>query len=120
LTDLDKKTLRVAAVEFGKQLARKNVGRLNIFDWLLDPGLSFPTTAEDEVAQYHHMCTTRMSEDPKKGVVDRNCRIHSVDNLYVGGSSVFGAPGFANPTFTIVQLALRLGDHLSDRLMMEA
>ncbi len=62
---------------------------------------------------YHHMCTTRMSDDPATGVVDRNCRVHGIGNLYVGGSSVFATPGHANPTYTIVQLALRLADHLS-------
>ena len=45
-------------------------------------------------------------------MVDRNCRVHGTTNLYLGGSSVFGTPSFCNPTFTIVQLALRLGDHL--------
>jgi choline dehydrogenase-like flavoprotein len=60
------------------------------------------------------MGTTRMSDDPKTGVVDRDCRVHSLANLYIGGSSVFATAGHANPTYTIVQLALRLGDHLGD------
>jgi choline dehydrogenase-like flavoprotein len=47
------------------------------------------------------------------GVVDGNCRVFGHDNLYVAGSSVFRTGGQANPTFTIVQLALRLGDHLA-------
>jgi choline dehydrogenase-like flavoprotein len=53
-----------------------------------------------------------MSDDATTGVVDRDCRVHSVANLYIGGSSVFASAGHANPTYTIVQLALRLGDHL--------
>jgi choline dehydrogenase-like flavoprotein len=57
-----------------------------------------------------------MSDDPKTGVVNATQRIHSVDNLYVGGSSVFATSGHANPTYTIVQLTLRLGDHLTARL----
>jgi choline dehydrogenase-like flavoprotein len=60
----------------------------------------------------HHMGTTRMSEDPRSGVVDRNSRVHGVDNLYVAGSSVFPSAGHANPTLTIVALALRLAEHL--------
>ena len=60
----------------------------------------------------HHMGTTRMSDDPRRGVVDADCRVHSLGNLYCGGSSVFATSGHANPTYTIVQLALRLGDHL--------
>jgi choline dehydrogenase-like flavoprotein len=64
----------------------------------------------------HHMGTTRMAADPERGVVDADCRVHSSDNLYVLGSSVFPTGGYANPTFTIVALALRLADHLRMRL----
>lgn len=60
----------------------------------------------------HHMGTTRMHDDPRQGVVDGNCRVHGIDNLYVAGSSVFPTSGAANPTLTIVALALRLADHL--------
>jgi choline dehydrogenase-like flavoprotein len=60
----------------------------------------------------HHMGTTRMHRDPALGVVDENCRMHSVANLYVAGSSVFPTGGSSNPTLTIVALALRLADHL--------
>jgi choline dehydrogenase-like flavoprotein len=54
-----------------------------------------------------------MSEDPAKGVVDADCKVHGITNLLIGGSSVFASTGFVNPTYTIVQLALRLGDHLA-------
>ena len=60
----------------------------------------------------HHMGTTRMSETPATGVVDADCRVFGVDNLYVAGSSVFPTVGYANPTLTIVALALRLAEHL--------
>jgi choline dehydrogenase-like flavoprotein len=49
-------------------------------------------------------------------VVDRNCRVHGTANLYAGGSSVFSNGGVSNPTYTIVQLALRLGDYLDAQL----
>jgi choline dehydrogenase-like flavoprotein len=68
----------------------------------------------------HHMGSTRMSSDPRQGVVDANCRVHSVDNLYVAGSSVFTTSGYANPTFTLVTLALRLADTLRKRLTADA
>jgi choline dehydrogenase-like flavoprotein len=64
----------------------------------------------------HHMGTTRMSASPEHGVVDANCRVHSVANLYVAGSSVFATGGWTHPTFTIVALALRLADHLREVL----
>ena len=61
----------------------------------------------------HHMGTTRMHVDPKRGVVDADCKMHGVENLYVAGSSVFPTGGNANPTLTIVALAYRLCDHLN-------
>jgi choline dehydrogenase-like flavoprotein len=61
----------------------------------------------------HHMGTTRMGIDPSTSVVDADCRVHGIENLFVAGSSVFATAGYANPTLTIVALALRLGDHLS-------
>jgi len=59
---------------------------------------------------------TRMASTPAEGVVDSNCKVFGIDNLFIGGSSVFPTGGHANPTYTIVQLALRLGDHLAERL----
>jgi choline dehydrogenase-like flavoprotein len=64
----------------------------------------------------HHIGTTRMHPDPKQGVVDPDCRVHGLADLYVAGSSVFPTSGYANPTLTIVALALRLADHLKTRL----
>jgi len=61
---------------------------------------------------YHHMGATRLSESPRDGVVDVNLRSHEVDNLYVASGSVFPTGGIANPTFTILALALRLADRL--------
>lgn len=60
----------------------------------------------------HHMGTTRMHADPERGVVDPDCRVHGIANLYIAGSSVFPTGGAANPTLTIVALALRLADCL--------
>ena len=54
-----------------------------------------------------------MAESPATGIVDRNCKVFGIANLYIGGSSVFSTGGHANPTYTIVQLAMRLGDHLA-------
>jgi choline dehydrogenase-like flavoprotein len=60
----------------------------------------------------HHLGTTRMSDDPRYGVVDRHCRVHGVGNLFLAGSSVFPTAGHANPTLTIVALGIRLAEHL--------
>ena len=61
---------------------------------------------------YHHLGTTRMSDDPKRGVVDPDGLVHGVNNLYVAGSSVFPTYGSSNPTLNLIALTLRLGDHL--------
>ncbi|MEM9433951.1 MAG: GMC family oxidoreductase [Pseudomonadota bacterium] len=58
----------------------------------------------------HPMGGTRMSENPRYGVVDKDCRVHEFANLFVAGSSVFPTGGAANPTWTIAALALRLAE----------
>jgi choline dehydrogenase-like flavoprotein len=64
----------------------------------------------------HHIGTARMSCDPDTGVVDPDCRVHGINNLYIASSAVFPTSGQANPTLTIVALTLRLADHLKKRL----
>jgi len=103
----EKRTIRRAlefvAIEFG----RLGLGRVHIS--ALPDGDAWPGTL---IGSRHHMGTTRMSDNPRTGVVDANCRVHGTDNLYIAGSSVFPGSGFSNPTLTIVALALRLGDEL--------
>ncbi len=65
------------------------------------------------LSTWHHMGTTRMHVDPRRGVVDTSGRVHGMHNLYVAGSSVFPTGGGSPPTLTIVALALRLADHLA-------
>jgi glucose dehydrogenase len=60
----------------------------------------------------HHMGTCRMADDPEQGVVDRDCRVHGISNLFVAGSSVFPTSGALQPSLTIAALSLRLADHL--------
>ena len=67
----------------------------------------------DSLGVYHHIGGTRIGVDLKNSVVDYNLKVHNNKNLYVSGSSVFPTSGYTNPTFTIVQLSLRLGDHIS-------
>lgn len=60
----------------------------------------------------HHLGTTRMSSTPENGVVDENCKVHDLSNLYIASSSVFTTSSYANPTLTVVALAIRLADHI--------
>jgi choline dehydrogenase-like flavoprotein len=110
LSRLDIETMRVANHLLGRELGRLNLGRLRLPEWLEVENQGLANAPLQ--GGYHHMGTTRMADDPKRGVVDRNCRVHGTQNLYVAGSSVFPTAGFANPTSTIVELALRLADHL--------
>ncbi len=64
----------------------------------------------------HAGCTTRMSESPADGVVDRDLKVHGVDNLYVCSNSSFSSLGAVNPTLTLTALSLRLGKHLSEKI----
>jgi hypothetical protein len=65
---------------------------------------------------YHQIGTTRMGENSRTGVVDRNCQVFDLQNLYVAGSSVFNTSGQANPTFLAVAMAARLAGHVCNRL----
>lgn len=65
---------------------------------------------------YHHMGTTRMSKNPRLGVVNEHCQVHGISNLYIAGSSVFPTRGLSNPTLTIIALAIRLSDHIKERM----
>jgi choline dehydrogenase-like flavoprotein len=116
LSDIDFHTIRTATMQLATLMAERDVGRMKLKDWLLSNDAQPDLSLEDLQGGNHHMGTTRMSDDPGTGVVDRDCRVHSVSNLYMAGSSVFATAGHANPTYTIVQLALRLGDHLAGHL----
>ncbi len=63
----------------------------------------------------HHLGTARMSTKAEDGVVDRHCRVHEIDNLFIAGSAVFPTGGHANPTLTLLALTLRLADFLKAR-----
>lgn len=107
LTDLDRHTHRTAAIVFGEELARACNGR-----FFPDPPLLESEGHLQVAGSSHHLGTTRMGTDAAQGVVDVDCRVHGVDNLYCAGSSVFPTGGWAFPTFAIVALATRLADHL--------
>ncbi len=111
---IDKRTIRRFFELIGEEFGRVKAGRVQMDDWLADP--DDLTWSDELIGENHHIGVTRMAADPRQGVVDANCRVHGLDNLYVAGSSVFVTSGCANPTLTIVALALRLADHLKPNL----
>ena len=114
LGPLVRKTYERTLAIVSEELARAGVA---------DAVLSTPICADDwdqhVESTWHHMGTTRMHESPAHGVVDRNCKMHHVHNLYVAGSSVFPTGGGNFPTMTLAALALRLGDHLAEQIQSE-
>jgi hypothetical protein len=84
----------------------------------LDPAIEgnpWPSTLEKE-GTWHHMGATRMHDSPTQGVVDRQCKVHGMTNLYIAGSSVFPTAGANYPTITIAALTLRLSAHIIQQL----
>ncbi len=117
-SELDRRTIRQSMLLLGEYLRDNEVGRLQMADWLAETPVQLPT--DGELAGRHHMGGTRMSLNAEEGIVNPDCRLFAQDNFFVAGSSVFASAGHANPTLTIVQLALRLCDHLESRLMQDA
>jgi len=107
--ELERRTAAKFTSYVGAEFARLGIGRCRLEPWLRDDHIPMTDALQET---YHYMGTTRMADDPSEGVVDRNCAVYGMDNLYVAGSSVFSTAGQANPTLTIVALALRLADHL--------
>jgi choline dehydrogenase-like flavoprotein len=106
---LDRDSLRRTLEILAEDLAAAGTARVRV-------GTDAAPDAPEFFGGEHHMGTTRMSDDPATGVVDRHCRVHGIENLYVAGSSVFPTVGWANPTLTVVALSLRLADHLKRTL----
>jgi choline dehydrogenase-like flavoprotein len=111
LSDLDRHSVRRTMEILGAEIGQAGLGRIQVtFD---EAGSEWPS---DLAGGWHHMGTTRMSDEPAHGVVDRDCRVHGIDNLFIAGSSVFPTAGSGTPTMTLVALALRLADHLESLL----
>lgn len=106
--EIDLRSIRRTQEIFGREFAAAGLGT---FTPAPDASQGAPRTF---FSPHHFMGTTRMHTDPQCGVVDANSRVHGLQNLFVTGSSVFPTGGFANPTLTIIALALRLADHLKD------
>ncbi len=111
LSELDKLSLRKGMHAIGEELGRLGLGRTKV-----DITLDDQYWNENLYWSYHHMGTTRMHNDPTQGVVNADCRVHGIDNLFIAGSSVFPSVGCATPTLTIGALAIRLADHIKQNL----
>lgn len=110
-TRQDVETIRTSVKLLADDLRHSGVGAMD-YD---------PDMVETEMIRYgayggHHMGTARMGDDPRTSVVDRNCGVHGIGNLFISSAATFPTSSQANPTLTIVALALRLAAHLSGQL----
>jgi choline dehydrogenase-like flavoprotein len=114
ISDDERRTAFFFSQFLADELARLELGSLKPAAWLSG---HTALTEQDLHGNYHFIGTTRMSDDPCAGVVDSNCLVYGTENLYCTGASVFSTGGHANPTLTITALAIRLADHLRQRLL---
>ena len=99
-TDLDVESIMDTAQLIEQALIKSGAGKIR----------SLPSLTPSILG--HHIGTTRMASSPSQGVVDENCKVHGLNNLYIASSSVFPTSSYANPTLTIVAMAIRLADYL--------
>ena len=106
VSDEDFARYRRTLEELGRQLLAAKAGMLRInrtrgAEWMADM-----------VWGHHHLGTTRMHADPRRGVTDANAKVHGIANLHIAGSSLFPSYGASNPTMNMLALTLKLADHL--------
>lgn len=112
VSPLEQETALRAAARIGKELDRLNIGKLDIEN---DPFASGTPWGELKGDSFHMMGGTRMAGQPTDGVVDTNCKVFGIDNLFIASTSVFPTGGMANPTLLLICLTMRLADHLHRR-----
>ena len=105
----EKKSARIISEELSKLFIDKNIGRISLNENL------YNDEEYEAVVGNHQMGGTRIGNSSVDSVVDKNLKVHDKDNLYINGSSVFRTGGHCHPTYTIVKLAIRLGEHLSKK-----
>lgn len=103
----DVRTAQVSFQLLGDELARWGRGTLKA-----DPAEVAHDMLRDGAYGGHHIGTARMGAKPETGVVDAECRVHGMKNLWIAGAAIFPTSSQANPTLTIVALALRLAERL--------
>ena len=112
--DLERRTLYEYIRTIANEFERLGLGTFDLSQAaFLDDSVAWVRMAHDSA---HHMGTTRMHESPQQGVVDPDCKVHDVDNLYIGSSAVFPTSARSNPTLTILALCLRIADRLKNIL----
>ena len=109
-SDLVRKTFKKNIEKISDLFLQENLGRIGIDDFI------YSDESFENEGGGHHMGGTKMGYNKQDSVVDRNLAVHGIRNLFICGSSVFVTAGYANPTYTIVQLSIRLAEHLNKKI----
>ena len=116
-SEIDHRTVRTFIGIFKERLESSGLGTFHMSKDE-EKAMEYP---ESQIfnSNAHNIGTTRMSDSPERGVVNADCKVYGVDNLYIAGSSVFPTSSHANPTLMIIALALRLSTHLVNKLFVQ-
>ncbi len=123
LSTIDVESIAGLVGALGREARRLGMGSVEPAEWLSDPARQWVTDdliSAHPIGGFHHMGTTRMASDPRRGVTDGWGRVHGVHNLHIAGSSLFPTGGWANPTLTLLALALRTTDRVADEIQSAA
>jgi choline dehydrogenase-like flavoprotein len=111
LSELDRYTLQESLKYFAKAFGGNQLAHIHVpVDYSKEPLPNYMR------GSWHHYGTTRMSDDSRTGVVDGDCKVHGLANLYVAGCSIFPTSGNGNPTLSLIAMAARLAGHLQTTL----
>lgn len=110
-SNLEKQSIKILSEKLGNLFLENEIGRISLKNYIFDKNINFEFTTGN-----HQLGGTRMGDNQKDFVVDKNLKVHNMQNLFINGSSVFRSAGHCHPTLTIVKLSLRLGDHLKYKI----
>jgi choline dehydrogenase-like flavoprotein len=110
VTDLELNSIIRITELMGLELGSLDIGRVRLMEYI--DSKRNPESIKFN-GGWHHMGTTRMADSEKNGVVNADCRVFGIENLFIAGSSCFSTSGAVNPTYTIAALSVRLAEYLS-------
>ena len=108
-SNTEKQSVKLLAEKLGELFLENAIGRIGLKNYIFDKNIDFEFTTGN-----HQLGGTRMGNSENDSVVDKNLKVHNIQNLYINGSSVFRSAGHCHPTFTIVKLSLKLGNYLKN------
>lgn len=108
-SNIEKQSIKILAKELGGLFLENEIGRIGFKNYIFDNNTNYEFTSGN-----HQLGGTRMGDNQNDSVVDKNLKVHNMQNLYINGSSVFRSAGHCHPTFTIVKLSLKLGNYLKN------